>query len=98
MLYFFYGQDADKAREKARGLVEALQKKKPDADVLSMDSDNFSAANFEEFIGGQGLFERKFIVYGNRIFENQEAKVFVMEKLKEIAVSENIFILLEGPV
>ncbi|MDP3996293.1 MAG: hypothetical protein Q8P86_01190, partial [bacterium] len=45
-----------------------------------------------------GLFERKFIVYGNRIFENQEAKVFVMEKLKEIAVSENIFILLEGPV
>jgi len=96
MLYFLYGTDSDKAREKAAALVASLQKKKPNAAVFKMDDENFEPAKLEEFIGGQGLFENRYIVLLSRVFENEEVKEIVLGKLKEIADSENIFIVREG--
>ena len=52
----------------------------------------------DELIFSQGLFERKFIVFVNRLFENAEAKEAIVKKLSAIAKSENIFIFLEGKV
>ncbi len=98
MLYFLHGTDTGKARDKARELVSVLLGKKPDAEVFKIDGDSWSVARFEEFSGAQGLFERKFIVFGNRVLENKEAKEVVLEKISALAKSDNVFIFLEGKV
>ncbi len=96
MLYFLYGEDKDKARAKATGLVETLLKKKPDAAFFKLTDENFSEAHFEEYIGGQGLFENKYIVLADGLFGNKEIKEFVVKRLKDLKESQNIFILREG--
>lgn len=98
MLYFLHGTDTDKARAKAHEMLDSLQKKKPDAEVFRLVSDNWSNSRLDELTGSQGLFERKFIVSASRLFEDKEIKEEVLKKLPEIAQSENIFIFLEGVV
>jgi len=98
MLYFLYGTDTDKAREKARELLASLQKKKPDAAVFRIEPEKWSAVHLEELIGGQGLFSQKMLIFLDRVFENEEAKAAVEDNLKEIEKSDNIFIFLEHKV
>jgi DNA polymerase III delta subunit len=61
-----------------------------------MDSEHFSGAQLEEFTLGAGLFEQKYIVVLDNVFENKEHKDTVVGKVKEIGVSENVFVILEG--
>jgi len=81
MLYFFYGSDKDTAREKANALVEALHKKKPDAELFRIDPSSRAelttghgtenlAARMDELAGSQGLFNNSYIVYCTNFFEN----------------------------
>lgn len=95
MLYFFYGKDTEKARARARGVISAMKKKRPEAEYFRVTSDTWNPAMFEEFISGQGLFERKSIVFADGALERAEAKVWVTGHLKEIAASENAFVFLE---
>lgn len=96
MYYFLYGKDSDKARAKAEELVQSMHQKKPDAELFKLDTDNWKESQFDEFVRAQGLFERKFIVFANRLFEKKEIKEVVLEKLSEIGKSDNVFIFLEG--
>lgn len=98
MIYFLHGTDKDKARQKAHELYESLLKKKPDASLFKMDSEKWDTCDFDEKIEGQGLFENKFIVFLDTVFQNKEAKEFIVKKIKEIGESENVFIFLEGKV
>lgn len=98
MIYFLHGTDIDKARAKAHELTDSLQKKKPDASFFVMDSENFNVPILEEYIGGQGLFSNKYIVFLDRLCEKKEVKAEFLEKIKEISESENIFIILEGKI
>src|SRR3970040_512130 len=96
MLYLLYGEEKNKARAKAHEMIGSLQKKKPDAAFFRIDSLNWSEAQIEEYIGGEGLFSNKYIVFVDSILENKEIKETLLGKLKEINESENIFIFLEG--
>lgn len=98
MLYFLYGTDTDKARVKARELLGTLQKKKPDAAVFRVESEKWSEVHLEELIGGQGLFEKKLLIFADRLFENTEAREAIEKNLEEIGKSDNIFIFLEQKV
>ncbi|MDO8623951.1 MAG: hypothetical protein Q7R54_01215 [bacterium] len=98
MLYFFYGSDTDTAREKANALVEALHKKKPDAELFRIDTENWNEAKLQELTAGQGLFNNSYIVQVVQLFENKEAKEIFVDRLDELAESPNIFIVLEGDV
>jgi len=98
MFYFLYGTDTDKAREKASEMLASLRKKKPDAELFRLDAESWHEARLDEFVGGQGLFERKFIVFANRLLENEGAKEAVLKKLSAIRQSENVFIFLENKV
>lgn len=98
MLYLLYGSDTDKARAKARELLETLQKKKPDAAVFRIEPEKWGEVHLEEFIGGQGLFEKKLLIFADRLFENEEAEAAIEKNLKEVAKSDNIFIFLEQKV
>jgi len=98
MLYFLYGEDEDKAREKARELLGTLTKKRPDASLFKLETDGFDLAKLEELVDGQGLFSNKYIVFLDSLFENAEIKEQVLKFYKEIGESENIFIWLESKV
>ena len=98
MLYFFYGSDKDMAREKANALIENLRKKKPEAELFRIDSENWSEAKLQELTAGQGLFNNSYIVRVVSLFENKEAKEMFLDHLEEIETSPNVFIMLEGEV
>lgn len=98
MLYLIYGTDTIKAREKARSLIASLTKKKPDATLIKLDADNFTAGQFEESLVGQGLFERTLIVYGDELLQNGEAERFIVHHLTALKETANIVILLEKEI
>lgn len=98
MLYFFYGTDPDKAREKAAELVVSLQKKKPDAGLFRVDSEHCTDALLQELAASQGLFSRAYIVQLVSVFEKPETKEVFLNRLEEIARSPNVFISLETDV
>lgn len=98
MLYFLYGTDSKKARNKLHELLETLQKKKPDASVFRIEAEQWNSAQFEELLSGQGLFSNKYIVVLDRVFENAEAKEYIVDSLKKVAESDNVFIFIEGKI
>jgi DNA polymerase III delta subunit len=96
MLYLLYGSDFDRVREKSHELEEKLLSKKPNASVFRFNAENFNQVELEELIKSQGLFENKYIVVLDRVFENIEAKDYVLKILKDLKASSHIFILLQG--
>lgn len=98
MIYFYHGTDIEKSRTKSHELIGSLQKKKPDASFFKISSENFDLSKLQEYIWGMGLFSSKYIVFLDRLCEKKEVKEQFLEKLKEIARSENIFIILEGKI
>ncbi len=98
MIYFYYGTDTERARVKAHELIDSLQKKKPDAGFFKISTENFNQSTLEEYIGSQGLFSSKYIVFLDRLCEKKEVKEQFLDKIKEIVESQNIFIILEGKI
>jgi DNA polymerase III delta subunit len=96
MIYFLHGTDVDKARVKAHDLVHSLLKKKPDASFFKMNVENWSIAQLQEYAGGQGLFENKYIIFLDRLCEDKKIKDNFIDFIKVLAESQNIFIILEG--
>jgi hypothetical protein len=99
MIYLIYGTDKDKARKKAWEIVDSLLAKKKDA-VFSKftEEDEITQSHLDELVGGQALFVNKFIILFHEVFENAETKSLITKNIKEIAGSDNIFILLEEKV
>ena len=96
MIYLLYGEDTMSARAKAHELISVLQKKKPNAAFFTMTADNCDASKLQEFAGGQGLFEQKYIVFLDRVLETAEAKEAFLDCLKTVSESDNIFVMLEA--
>ncbi len=90
-----YGTDHEKTREKTRALTDVLQKKKPDALFYRITPLNYEENPIGQLVSGQGLFESKYIVFYDTIFESKEAKEEIVSTLSEIKASDNIFIFLE---
>lgn len=96
MIYLLYGSDTNKSRTKLHELVASLLKKKPDASHVRITDEDFDEARLDENIGGMGLFSSKTIVELDNVFRNKEAKPVVLDRIKDIAESENVFVILEG--
>ena len=96
MIYLFYGQDIERVRTKADGVVDSLLKKRQDASLFRLNSDTWQESAFDEYVGGQGLFVQKYIVVLDRLFEKKEIKEYVVDRLKVLKDSSNIFIVLEN--
>lgn len=96
MIYLMYGSAAEKARVKVRALTDALQAKKPDALFYRITSLTYEEQPLASLVSGQGLFESKYIVLFDNVFESKEIKEEIVSSLEEIASSDNVFIFLEG--
>lgn len=98
MLYIFYGTDNKKVTDKARTLVDSLRAKKPDASFVEVSADNWNSSVIEEHVGGQGLFSNKYIVFLNKVGNDDEKINKMLEMMSVMKESANIFIISEGKV
>ncbi len=96
MLYVFYGTDEDRARTKLRATLSALHKKAPDAHVLRVSDEDVGGVNMEALLSAQGLFYAKRIVVFDKALAQKNARAHVVVRLKDMAASEHIFLVLEG--
>lgn len=95
MFYLLHGQDTYRSREKLNELVKFFRVKMSDLGVFNIDNDNFTEAEFEELIRAKNLFNKKYVVVCDRLFDNKHIVEFVAGKLERCAASENIFIFWE---
>jgi|GEM_PF-124415 DNA polymerase III delta subunit len=117
MIYFLYGDNSEESRravnKKASALAAELIKKKPDASLFTLTTENWNEAAIDEYTGSQGLFERKYIVLmkgilsagdegrnsGNKDHaKHTERKELFLEKIDLFAASPNIFIMAESGI
>lgn len=98
MLYLFYGTDRNKALEKALGIMDKKLAEKKDAMVFKVDSDKLTQDLLVELSGGQGLFEQKYIVHLKDVMADEASKSVVLNFLKDIQASGNVFIWTDGAI
>ncbi len=98
MLYLIYGTDTHKARKKLHELLDLAKKKRPNAELFKITTENWSESQFDELLISQGLFEQKYTVVLDNIFEKKDCKIYIIERLEEMQNSEQIFLMLEGAV
>jgi len=96
MIIFISGTDINKILKVSRKHLDTLISKRPEARFFKIDNETFQQIELEELFCGQGLFDKKFIVRLDRVFENTEAKDFILQNITQMAESENAFILTEG--
>ncbi len=92
MLYFLYGTDTHKARKKLHELLDLAQKKRPGAEIFKMTSESFHEPV------SQGLFEHKYTVVLDNLFEKKDSKNYILDRLEGVQNSEQIFLMLESVV
>lgn len=96
MIYFIYGNNFSKSRDKLREILEGSIEKNPESSYFKISGENWSEGAVEEMLQAQGLFQKKYIVVLDSVFENEKAADFVSEKLEELQKSPNIFIVIEN--
>lgn len=96
MLYLIYGTDTHKSRKKLHELLDLAKKKRPNAELWKITTENWNEAQFDELLVSQGLFESKYTVVLDNVFEKKDSKIYVLERLEQMAESEQIFLVLEG--
>jgi hypothetical protein len=91
MIYLFYGDDN-------RNKVSSYEKfiKREDTEIFSFNRNNFNRTQIESFYSGSSLFSNKSTIVFSDIFEYEETRSFILDKLKLIAESGNPFVFLEG--
>lgn len=98
MLYAIYGKDTSKARTKLTELLDILQKKRPDASLFRVSSENWNASTLNELLGSTGLFSAKYIIVIDGLLNNAEASDIVSKSISEMAESEHVCIIIEEKI
>ena len=93
MLYLFSGDDT---KNKHLNYEKFIKSAPVAVEIFSINRNNFDRMQIENFYSGSSLFSKKFIVIFSNIFEYQENRDFVLEKLKLMEESDNSFLFLEG--
>ena len=95
MIYFVTGDNREKILQTAHDLVSALQKKRPGALVFRMSGDEWDKDSFDGIATGQGLFEHKYIIVLDSLFENEESSEYLKDKLEGLSIAEHAFVVVE---
>lgn len=95
MLYVIHGKETQKSRKKLTELVDSLLKKRPDASLFRLNSENWSQSALDELIQSQGLFLPKYIIVLDQLLANADSAATVLDRIKELAQSEHVCILFE---
>jgi DNA polymerase III delta subunit len=98
MLYFIYGDDTKKVRQKTTEMVDSLLRRQSDASVYRVGVDNWNLEYVNDLLNSQGLFLPKYIVIFNFISENKEFFADLLRILPDIKKTEHVCIISEGDI
>lgn len=95
MLYILHGNDFNKRAKKLEELIGFFLAKKPGTTLSKINPENFARYDLGELAEGQGLFVQKCVVVLDGLLEDKEIKEIFLGKLKEMAESNNVFVVNE---
>lgn len=95
MLYIICGEQTNRVQKRKESIVQAMQKKRPDALFFSIDEDSFSEGRFSERLQSTSLFEAKSIVVLKNLLSTKETSAYILASLKELQMSPHAFICVE---
>lgn len=95
MIHLFYGENTIQAREELHAFLDTLFAKHPDAPLFEMNAESWSEEKFNELLASRGLFEGGSVVVLDSLLEHMDAEGIILERLKEMKDSTNIFIIIE---
>ncbi len=93
MLYLFAGDDTKKKTSSYEKFIGSLPK---DTEKFFINRNDFDRVQLESFYSGASLFSASSAVIFKNIFDYEETREFILEKLKLLGESGNIFVFLEG--
>ncbi len=93
MIYLFCGDDSAKKISNYQKFLAGIPK---DTEVLNIGKNDFDESQVESLYRGAGLFTSKSVVIFVNIFEKENAREFVLNKLGEMQSSPNTFVFVEG--
>lgn len=76
-------------------MISHLKTKASDFGFFKITADNFCETNFEEMLKARSLFDKKYVVVSEYLFEVKDIRDFIVNKLERGVGSENIFIFLD---
>jgi hypothetical protein len=79
-------------------MLNTLVKKRPNSELFKITTENWSESQFDELLSAQGLFDQKYIVILDGLFEKKDIKEYVLEKLPEMKEAKHPFLILEGKI
>src|SRR3989338_2557445 len=93
MLYLFAGDDTKSKIISSEKFIKSMSE---NMDKLFVSRNNFDPMQIESLYSGASLFSPLSAVIFQDIFEYEETRDFVLEKLELMGESANSFIFLEG--
>ena len=98
MLYVIYGKDTAKARSKLTELLNTLQKKRPDASLFRLSTENWEPSVLDELLSSKGLFSPKYIIVIDGLLNSAASADAVSSSIKEMGESEHVCIMIEEKI
>jgi DNA polymerase III delta subunit len=98
MLYVYHGNDIDRRRQAVAGIKNQLTDKRPDAEVFTIDADQFTPSKLTELTAGRGLFEDKYIVFLYHVLTLDEGVAAVGNNIETMAEAEHVFVIIEDEI
>lgn len=91
MLYVFLGNDIKKIRQS----VEKIVSRDKNSSVFEFDDLNWDSGEVQNLIGTRGLFGGRTIVIMRRVYEKEEAQIFLEENFSQFVGSDTDFVFIE---
>ncbi|MBU3925836.1 hypothetical protein KJ763_01555 [Patescibacteria group bacterium] len=98
MLYFFYGQDSFRSRQKINELLEFFRSQKQNSETFRINAENFDTEEFEGLLKSESLFGNKNIIIGTNLLTNKIVSSLILKNLERFRDSKNVFLFLEKEI
>lgn len=93
MIYLFAGDDSKNKLLAYEKFIKSLAK---DTEIFQFTRNNFDQIQISSFYSGSGLFFQKSLIVFSNVFEYEETREFILEKLPLMAEGANSFLFLES--
>jgi hypothetical protein len=93
MLYLFAGDDTKNKLKAYENFTKSIPS---GVECFFISHNDFDKNEMERFYGGGGLFFSKSAVFYENIFEREEIRDFVLDRLDKMHTSESTFVFLDG--
>ncbi len=93
MIYLFFGDDAKNKIASYENFIKSIPRS---TETFFVSRNNFDPMQIESLYSGSSLFFKKSTVIFSNVFEHEETRDFILEKLPLLGESENSFVFLES--